>query len=182
LQNGLQISEITEFNTKDMHSLASLLIAVVEDGASIGFLPPLCEDDSLSYWKGVLAPNVRLWVARHNGELVGTVQLHLSTPRNGTHRAEIAKLMVHPKSRRMGIARRLMAVAEQTAIQDNRSLIVLDTRAGDPSNTLYRSLGFLEAGRIPQYARSADGHLHETVFYYKLLTVSPLTQSQAKKG
>ncbi|MBA4494822.1 GNAT family N-acetyltransferase [Paenactinomyces guangxiensis] len=169
MQNTLQISEIKEWNTQDLHSCASLLIAVVEDGASIGFLPPLREDDSLSYWQGVPAPTVRLWVARHNGEIVGTVQLHLSTTQNGTHRAEIAKLMVHPQSRRMGIARRLMTVAEQTAIQENRSLLVLDTRAGDPSNSLYRSLGFREAGRIPQYARSADGLLHETVFYYKLL-------------
>ncbi|MCL6600728.1 MAG: GNAT family N-acetyltransferase [Alicyclobacillus macrosporangiidus] len=168
-----QITEWTEWNSEDIHTLASLLITVVEDGASLGFLPPLSEEDSLSYWKGVLAPHVRLWVARHNGNIVGTVQLHLSTRQNGTHRAEIAKLMVHPQSRRMGIARRLMAVAEQAAIQERRSLLVLDTRAGDPSNVLYRSLGFLEAGRIPQYARSADGRLDDTVIYYKLLTVQP---------
>jgi hypothetical protein len=32
-----------------------------------------------------------------------------------------------------------------------------------------RTLGFREAGRIPDYAKSADGKLHKTVFYYKRL-------------
>jgi ribosomal protein S18 acetylase RimI-like enzyme len=169
LQNELNIIQMTEWTQQDLNSLSDLLIATVEDGASIGFLPPLCHEEALDYWKGVLAPNVRLWVAQYNGEIVGTVQLHLCVRPNGLHRAEIAKLMVHPKYRRMGIARRLMAVAEQTAIQENRSLLVLDTRAGDPSNDLYRSLGYVEAGRIPQYAKSVNGHLDETVFYYKLL-------------
>lgn len=173
LQSELLINEITEWNNEDLNSLCSLLIAVVGDGASIGFLPPLSDEDSLGYWEGVLAPDVRLWAARYHGEIVGTVQLHLSTKQNGAHRAEIAKLMVHPQSRRLGTARRLMNVAEQAAVQSNRSLLVLDTRAGDPSNSLYRSLGFVEVGRIPQYARSANGHLHDTVFYYKTLTGSP---------
>lgn len=77
--------------------------------------------------------------------------------------------MVHPHARRLGIARKLMDIAEKTAVQDGRSLIVLDTREGAPSNILYRSLGYLEAGRIPQYAKSANGQLHATVIYYKQL-------------
>ena len=124
---------------------------------------------SLEYWKEVIAPDVRLWVAEYGGEIVGTVQLQLTTKQNGMHRAEIAKLMVHSKARRLGIARQLMKAAEDKAVQEGRSLIVLDTRAGDPSNSLYRSLGYIEAGRIPQYAKSANGQLDTTVLYYKLL-------------
>ncbi|GMA64184.1 GNAT family N-acetyltransferase [Alicyclobacillus fastidiosus] len=169
METELEIRQITEWDTRDMNSLSSLLIDVVEDGASIGFLTPLSEQDSLEYWKGVIAPDVRLWIAEYNGEVIGTVQLQLSTKQNGKHRAEIAKLMVHPKARRLGIARRLMGTAEDTAVQEGRSLIVLDTRAGDSSNTLYRSLGYIEAGRIPQYAKSANGQLDTTVLYYKLL-------------
>ncbi|OPG17057.1 hypothetical protein B2M26_03395 [Ferroacidibacillus organovorans] len=120
---------------------------------------------------GHIEPSVRLWTADYDGEIVGTVQLHLTMKQNGAHRAEIAKLMVHPQKRRLGIARQLMDVAERAAVEAGRSLLVLDTRAGDPSNTLYRSLGFVEAGRIPQYARSADGQFDETVIYYKLLEV-----------
>lgn len=168
MQIELEIRQITEWDKRDMDSLSSLLIAVVEDGASIGFLPPLSEQASIEYWKGVIAPDVRLWVAECNGEIVGTIQLQLSTKQNGMHRAEIAKLMVHPKARRLGIARRLIGTAEDTAVREGRSLIVLDTREGDPSNTLYRSLNYIEAGRIPQYAKSANGKLDATVLYYKL--------------
>lgn len=165
----VEFREITEWTTKDLLSLSSLFIAVVEAGASLGFLPPLSQEESLTYWKGVLNPDVRLLAVDHEGELAGTVQLQLCTRQNGMHRAEIAKLMVHPRYRRRGIARMLMARVEQMAVQESRSLLVLDTRAGDPSNLLYRSLGYIEAGRIPQYARSEDGNLDATVFYYKLL-------------
>jgi ribosomal protein S18 acetylase RimI-like enzyme len=64
-----------------------------------------------------------------------------------------------------------MSLAEEKAKSEGRSLLVLDTRAGDPSNVLYRSLGYAEAGRIPHYARSADGSLHDTIFFYKSLVL-----------
>jgi ribosomal protein S18 acetylase RimI-like enzyme len=78
--------------------------------------------------------------------------------------------MVHPDFRRRGIGSLLMERAEAAAIAAGRTLIVLDTREGDPSNDLYRSLGYIEAGRIPQYARSASGALDATVLYYKELS------------
>ena len=62
-----------------------------------------------------------------------------------------------------------MEEAEEIAIVEGRSLLVLDTREGDPSNFLYTSLGYNEAGRIPYYAKSADGQLDSTVLYYKVI-------------
>jgi ribosomal protein S18 acetylase RimI-like enzyme len=56
-----------------------------------------------------------------------------------------------------------MQKAEERAKQEGRSLLVLDTREGDRSNYLYTSIGFVEAGRIPRYAQSANGELHATV-------------------
>jgi ribosomal protein S18 acetylase RimI-like enzyme len=117
----------------------------------------------------VLRPGVLLWVAAADGVIQGTVQLHLVQKPNGLHRAEVVKLLVHPGARRQGIARRLMAVLEEEAGRLQRTLLVLDTREGDPSNLLYRSLGYREAGRIPHFCRSEDGRLDATVIYYKLL-------------
>ncbi len=142
-------------------------IQVVENGASIGFLPPLEASKAKSYWENVLSPEVILFVAKIDNHIVGSVQLHLCTKQNGQHRAEIAKLMTHPDYRRNGIARSLMVKAEERAKQEGRSLLVLDTREGDPSNPLYTSLGFVQAGRIPDYAMSATGQLDATIFYYK---------------
>ncbi|SFJ81516.1 Acetyltransferase (GNAT) family protein [Thermoflavimicrobium dichotomicum] len=77
--------------------------------------------------------------------------------------------MTHPNYRRNGIGRLLMQKAEERAKQEGRSLLVLDTREGDPSNHLYTSIGYIQAGRIPNYAKSATSELHATIFYYKII-------------
>ncbi|ANF94724.1 GNAT family N-acetyltransferase [Paenibacillus bovis] len=154
---------------KDMEQFVDMLVAVVNDGASIGFLPPLDREEARSYWHGVIAPDVILLAARSGEQIAGTVQVQLCSKPNGNHRAEIAKLMVHPDYRRHGIARQLMLEAELVARQAERSLLVLDTRDGDPSNLLYQSLGFLQAGQIPYFARSENGSLDATNLYYKVL-------------
>lgn len=148
--------------------LSDLLRRVVEAGASVGFLPGLSDEEANAYWNSVLSPDVHLLIASRADTIVGTVQIQFCTKANGIHRVEIAKLMTHPDFRRLGIARALMCKAETMARQYDKRLIVLDTRAGDSSNILYRSLGYEQVGVIPQYAMSANG-LDATVIYYKLL-------------
>jgi hypothetical protein len=46
---------------------------------------------------------------------------------------------------------------------------VLDTRRGDHAERLYAGVGWTLAGVIPKYARSADGRVDPSAFYYKLL-------------
>ncbi|WP_028610812.1 GNAT family N-acetyltransferase [Paenibacillus harenae] len=158
-----QLSSISEH----LDELSELLIQVVDDGASIGFIPPLNRSEAAGYWEKVLSPEVILFAAYIDGQIVGSVQLQLCMKQNGDHRAEIAKLMTHPSYRRNGIARALMQTAEEKAKQEGRSLLVLDTREGDPSNHLYASMDYVKAGQIPDYAKSANGELHATVIYYK---------------
>ncbi|MFC0044496.1 GNAT family N-acetyltransferase [Metabacillus iocasae] len=160
-----QIQSIEEH----IDELSELLIQVVEAGASIGFLPGLQLADAYDYWRSVGRSDVLLFVAKINNQIAGTVQLHLCTKQNGSHRVEIAKLMTHPNYRRNGIGRYLMKKAEERAQYEGKTLIVLDTREGDPSNLLYSSIGYCQAGKIPNYARSANGELHATIFYYKTL-------------
>ncbi len=161
--------EIEELHTigDHMDELSELLMQVIEDGASIGFLPPLNRLEAEHYWGNVLEPGVILLVAKINEVIVGIVQLQLCAKLNGSHRAEIAKLMTHPNYRRNGIGRALMQTVDERAKQEGRSLLVLDTREGDPSNLLYTSVGYIQAGRIPNYAKSASGELDATIYYYK---------------
>ncbi|EEK78786.1 GNAT family N-acetyltransferase [Bacillus cereus] len=163
---NLVIEEI-EKSENNIEELTKLLKTVVDDGASIGFLPPMEREEATKYWQTVLAPEVILYVAKINNEVAGSVQLHLVTKPNGSHRAEICKLMTHPNFRRNGIGRLLMKKAEERAKQENRSLLVLDTREGDLSNRLYKSLGYQEVGKIPGFAISPNGDLDATVIYYK---------------
>jgi acetyltransferase len=153
------------------------LIAVLDDavqgGASVGFLLPLAENELEHYWSNVFASvqdgEKALLVARLDGRIAGTVQVALEPRANGSHRAEIQKLLVHRQARRQGIGLALMRAAESAARAASRSLLVLDTREGDDAERLYRGLGFQLAGVIPHYARSTDGRLEGSAFMYKLL-------------
>jgi acetyltransferase len=52
-----------------------------------------------------------------------------------------------------------------------RSLLTLDTRAGEAGEALYRAEGWREGGRLPGYTLSADGSLHDTVLFWKRVGV-----------
>lgn len=165
----MEINRLSQLSHHAREQLCDVLVAVVDAGASVGFLPPLSRTEALAYWTEVLQPGVLLWTAEEAGVIQGTVQLHLVRKPSGRHRAEVAKLLVHPRAQQRGIGRKLMEALEAEARARGRSLLVLDTREGDPSNRLYLAMGFQEAGRIPHYAARANGALDTTVFYYKLL-------------
>lgn len=167
MNNNFKISELKELTSETLQELSLLLIDSVNSGASVGFLSPLSLEDAKGYWSNVLSDEVILWIGKMDGKIIGTIQLHLCMKQNGQHRAEIAKLLVHSNARRIGIGKHLMEAAEEKAKEKQRSLITLDTRAGDVSNILYKSMKYIEAGRIPKYAESTDGILHDTIIYYK---------------
>jgi len=76
-------------------------------------------------------------------------------------------MLVHPDGRRHGLARRLMARLEVEALAAGKVLLTLDTRMGDKAEGLYRSMGWIEYGRIPGYAVQKDGTFEETLFMWK---------------
>ncbi len=151
--------------------LAAVLMDCVNAGASVSFLPPLSAETARGFWRKVsadVASGARLLLgAWADGVLAGTVMLDLGMPQNQPHRAEIQKLLVHPDFRRRGIARALMERAEQAASRIGRTLLTLDTRADDAAEPLFRSLGWIEAGRIPGYALNADRKACDTVIFYR---------------
>ena len=153
---------------------ADLLVEVVEDGASVGFVLPFSRAEAEAWWSAVVpdvaAGRVLVWVAREDGAVVGAVQLKLSPMPNQRHRADVAKLLVRPAWRRRGIARALMDSLEAQAAELGRSLLVLDTMRGSAAEQLYRSMGWVEVGPIPDYAAWPDGSLGPTVVYYKRLS------------
>ncbi len=154
-------------------SMESLLEDSVNNGASVGFIAPLNAVENIEYWQsvtdGLIAGTQKCFVAICGDEVLGSVQLSLCHKANGSHRGEIEKLLVKTSARGQGIAKRLMAHLEAAAIKQSLSLLVLDTRLGDVASHLYRSLDYQEAGQIPNFARSSDGELAATVYFYKQL-------------
>jgi len=156
--------------------LATLLHACVQGGASVSFVLPYTHDDAQAFWRrkvlpGVESEAVKLWVARVDGRVAGSVQLDVDTPPNQPHRAEVRKLLVHPDFRRLGIARRLMREVEDMARRLHRSLLTLDTRTGDSAEPLYASLGYQTVGVIPGFARDPldPAKVDGTTIMYKQL-------------
>ena len=153
--------------------LAEILRACVDDGASVSFLPPLKRETAIAFWtrsasSSAMDKRVILagWV---DGVLAGTVTLDLDMPPNQPHRADVAKLLVHPAARRRGLARLLMDRLENEARIAGRHLLMLDTSEGDAAELLYRGMGWTEAGRVPGFALNAAGGYDATIFFWKRL-------------
>lgn len=153
--------------------LAEILVACVEGGASVSFLPPLPLDAARAYMRGVAqgvaAGRCILLAAWAGGVLSGTVRVQLDTPQNQPHRAEICKMLVHPDARRHGLGQSLMLAAEAAAAEAGRTLLTLDTFTGGAGERLYRRLGWTEAGVIPGYSLDAAGRPEATTLFYKRL-------------
>ncbi len=153
--------------------LCGLIRDAVEAGASIGFVLPLADavlDDYVGHVIADVERGERIVVlARSGNGVVGMVQLGLVPWPNGSHRADVQKLIVHTSARRQGLGTRLMDAIEAVALEQGRTLLVLDTITASEADPLYRGLGYAEAGEIPDYAGMPDGLLAPTTVFYKHL-------------
>lgn len=161
---------------RELPALSEILALSVAGGASVNFVLPFGPGDAEAWWRAAVLPRLaphgrRLLVARGGGgEVVGTAQLDLATPPNQRHRADIAKVLVHPAARRRGVGRALMRAAEGLARAEGRRLLVLDTVEGSAAQSLYLSLGYTLLGVVPRFALSPDGsRLEGSAFLWKEL-------------
>lgn len=152
-------------------TLAALLVEVVAQGGSVGFMHPLAHADARSFWERALqaaADGQRIvFGAVEDDELVATVSLLLDCPPNQPHRAEIAKMMTLPRCRGRGIAATLLRAAETAAVERGKTLLVLDTASEGGAAGLYEKHGFALTGEIPGYALKPHGGLTGTLLYWK---------------
>ena len=169
-RNGIEVLDIAAAESA-VPRLSDILIACVAEGAGVSFLPPLAPDVAKSFWRAtardVAAHRKILLAGWVDGVLAGTVTLSVDMPENQPHRAEVAKLLVDPAARRTGLARRMMARLEAEAGKAGRPLLMLDTRADDRAEALYRSSGWHELGLVPGHAQSKDGGFDDTRFFWK---------------
>lgn len=156
-----------------LRQFVALLRDAVDDGASVGFLPPLEDKAAEDFWLemfGEVGGGTRiLLVAREAEELAGTVQLDLARKQTAQHRAEVQKLLVHTRFRGRGLGKALMSAIEEAAREAGRTLLYLDTIEGCAAEHLYVKCGYERAGVIPQFALSGVGVLEPTVIFYRLL-------------
>ena len=87
--------------------LVEILHACVHDGASVGFVLPFGLDEARGYWLSKVAPSHAarakfVLVATLRGEVAGTAQLDLDSMPSKRHHAEVSKVLVDPRFRRVG--------------------------------------------------------------------------------
>ena len=154
-------------------ALADLLVDSVDDGASVGFMHPLEKARAVAFWRrvadGVASGDRALLLAEDGSGIVGTVHLVLALPENQPHRADVTKMLVHPRARRRGLGTALMEAAEAMARDCGRTVLVLDTVTGSDAERLYARLGWIRVGEIPDFALLSRGGLWGTTVFYKKL-------------
>lgn len=155
--------------------LTEVLLDCVEGGASVSFMWPLPRERALDFWRGV-AEGVRagerlllVGADRASGRIDGTVQVVLAQPDNQPHRADVAKMLVHRRARRNGLAQALLAEAERAARAAGKTVLVLDTVTGGDAERLYARCGWQRVGEIPNYALMPDGRSCSTTYFHRQL-------------
>lgn len=156
-----------------IEQLAGVLIDCVDGGASVSFMHPLTRERAVAFWQrveqDVAAGKRALLIAEDAQGVCGTVQLVFDLPENQPHRADLAKMLVHHRSRRQGLGAALIQSAESTAHDCGKTLLVLDCVTGGNAERLYQRLGWIRVGDIPDYALFPQGGLCSTTVYYRNL-------------
>jgi GNAT superfamily N-acetyltransferase len=169
-----------------VEGLADVLIDCVEGGASVSFMSPLTRDRALAFWRHV-AQNVAageraLLIAEDAYGICGTVQLVLAQPENQPHRADLAKMLVHRRARRLGLGAALVRAAEAMARDCGKTLLVLDAVTGGDAARLYERMGWQRVGDIPGYAVWPNGGLCSTTVYYRSLSAGASARAHTTTG
>jgi GNAT superfamily N-acetyltransferase len=168
------IRRLNSVDDTAIEGLADVLIDCVEGGASVSFMAPLTRERAVGFWRrvaaGVHAGERALIVAEDALGICGTVQLVLDLPENQPHRADLAKMLVHRRTRRQGLGAALMRAAEGVALDCGRTLLVLDAVSGGDAARLYARLGWQRVGDVPRYALFPRGGYCSTSFFYRDLS------------
>ena len=171
---NVQLRRLQASDVQWLPALCDLLIDGVHHGASLGFLAPMSRYAAMDYWHGVFArlgQHHGLWIACEgdSGPLQACVQLALCTGANAHHRGQVQQMMVHSQSRGRGIASLLMQRLECAALDQGRTLLVLETPSCSQAEAVFAHLGWERAGEIPDYGSCAEGRLHGSAMYFKRL-------------
>jgi GNAT superfamily N-acetyltransferase len=168
----ITITRVEQVSDDVVDGLVTLLMDAVASNAGISFMSDLTPDAAAAWWREILttaSARTVVLIARDAQGIAGTVQLQPAWAPNQPHRGDVAKLIVHQRARRRGIARALMHAIDQQARDHRYTLLVLDTCKGGAAEQLYTSLGWIRVGEVPNFALNPDGSWCDTVFFYKQL-------------
>jgi len=167
---SVRVRRVEAIDARTLDGLCEVLIDCVEGGASVSFMWPMTRAKAEAFWTSVgdsLARGERaLIVAEDEHGVVGTAQAVWAEPENQPHRADLSKMLVHRRARRLGVGAAVLAAAEAAARDAGKNLLVLDT-ASPEAERLYERGGWQRVGIVPRFALLPDGPFCHTVIFYK---------------
>ena len=165
------IRRVHRVDDATLAGLTDVLLDCVESGASVSFLQPFTRERAMAFWRrvaeGLEREDRALLIAEDAEGVCGTVQLILDLPENQPHRADLAKLLVHRRTRRQGLGEALMRAAEEMALECERTVLVLDAVTDGDAARLYARLGWIRVGDVPRFAMYPDGRFCGTTYFYR---------------
>ncbi|MFF3460889.1 GNAT family N-acetyltransferase [Streptomyces sp. NPDC001984] len=132
-------------------------------GGSVGFVPPVTEDDIrpelVRHLAAMAEGRTRLLVGRDAaGAVAATAFITHNTHRLMRHWVWLYTVMVHPRHQGRGYGRDLLAAAaDAVSGWDGIDAIRLTCRGGTGLEHFYGSCGYKEVGRVPGAIRVAPG-------------------------
>lgn len=169
-----KVERIKEFTGSDLEDLceATEKTIVNDMGFSIGlgWLEPPGRQKLESYWKGLLlVPERVLLAGRLDGVIAGSIQLIKPAPSNqtATFAATAKAHFVAPWARGHGLAKMLLAAAEEEARKLDYKILKFEVRATqNAAISLYESMGYKKWGVLDKY-EFVHGQYVAGFFYYK---------------
>ncbi|CZT43689.1 uncharacterized protein RSE6_03761 [Rhynchosporium secalis] len=127
------------------------------------FIPPLSTPRMEAWWTARAAEvtagtrHIIMQMAKDSKtgieEVAGYVMLDMPQSETVPFRGGVEKLLVSPRWRQKGIARRVMEMLEEVAVNENRGLLSLDTTKGSLAECLYPKLGYTKVNYSPVSVR-----------------------------
>ena len=166
----INVDVIKSINNTDLADLCNITEQAIKAGGGFGWLKVPPRDVLNKYWKGaLLVPNRKLIVGRLNNVIAGSLQLIFQPPNNEAQ-LNIVNLISHfvaPWARGFGLAKAMIDVAEQKALEYGASCVQLDVReTQEAAIKLFESKGYTRWGISPYYAL-VEGNNLKGYYYYK---------------
>jgi ribosomal protein S18 acetylase RimI-like enzyme len=168
----VSVERVTSLSPSDLNDLCDATDEAITAGGGFGWVKLPAREIMERYWQGVMTMPARmLFVARLDGTICGTAQI-VMPPRNNEAQSFAVNLttnFIAPWARGHGLARLLLEEVEKAARAAGFSVINLDVReTQDAAIRLYESMGYVQFGAHPFYAR-VDGCVIRGRYYYKVI-------------
>lgn len=171
----ISVEQATELTLADINDLCDATDEAIEAGGGFGWVRLPARDILERYWQGVMTMPLRqLFIARLDGVICGTSQLVLPARNNEAQSfaVQLTSTFVAPWARGYGLARMLVEEAEKTARAEGFTVINLDVRESmTAAIKLYETLGYIQCGTHPYYAR-IDDEVIPGRYYYKIISAA----------